>query len=306
MIYIVTAMYAEAHAFITYFQLKKDISHTHFQVFLNKEANLCLIITGTGSVPAAAGVSSICTEYGAGPEDFLLNAGVCAQIQNHGKYAPRTVFMPEEDIDKAEGICQSGKIFLCSKIKEQITGKTFYPDILYRHPFAEAQIVTGAKPYENAEQTDEEDTDFSLYDMEAAAVYQAGAYYLAPHQMSFLKIVSDNGNTKEVTSGQIEYLVQKNMESIAGYLSALQTIARKERQDGIFQNITPQELEKLCRDMHCSKTMSESVLQHVRYCILSGADYASAIEKMYRNGKLPCKDKREGKKCFEELKKQLL
>ena len=76
MIYIVTAMYAEAHPFITRFQLKKDLSHTHFQVFLNGERSLCLIISGTGSLPAAAAVSSICTEYKAGSSesaDFLLN-----------------------------------------------------------------------------------------------------------------------------------------------------------------------------------------------------------------------------------------
>ena len=79
MIYIVTAMYAEAHPFITRFQLKKDLSHTHFQVFLDGERSLCLIISGTGSLPAAAAVSSICTEYKAGsPEsgDFLINVGV--------------------------------------------------------------------------------------------------------------------------------------------------------------------------------------------------------------------------------------
>ncbi len=73
MIYIVTAMYAEAHALINRFQLKKDISHTRFQVFLNREADICLFISGTGLVPAAAAVSSICTEYGAGQGDFLLN-----------------------------------------------------------------------------------------------------------------------------------------------------------------------------------------------------------------------------------------
>lgn len=306
MIYIVTAMYAEAHTLITYFHLKKEISQTHFQVFLNKEANLCLIITGTGSVPAAAAVSSICTEYAAGCGDFLLNVGVCAQIQTNKQHTIQTFFAPDDNNGKAEHDCQQGKIFLCSKIKEQITGKTFYPDILYRHPFTEAPIVTGAKPYKNAEQMETEDTACYLYDMEAAAIYQAGSYYLGPHQMSFLKIVSDNGNTGEVTSAQIEYLVEKNKTNIADYISVLQMIVRNEDRDDIFQSITQPELEKLCCDMHCSKTMSESVRQYIRYCILSGADYASAIEKMYRNGKLPCKDKREGKKCFEELKEQLL
>ena len=320
MIYIITAIYAEAHAFITRFQLKKEISHTHFQVFLNREADICLAITGTGPIPAAAAVSSICTEYGAGPGDFLLNVGVCAQIQNNESRAsrailmlnneslfPQAALMSNENESRAENICQNGKLFLCSKIREQFTGRIFYPDILYRHKFAEAQIVTGAGPYKKTEQTEIEEADFYLYDMEAAAVYQAGSYYLGPHQMSFLKIVSDNGNTGNVTPLQIERLIDRNMEDMADYITDLQMAARQERQDKIFQEITAQEeLEKLCRDMHCSRVMSESVRQYIRYCILSGVDYVSVMEEMYRKGKLPCKDKREGKQCFEELKERLL
>ena len=120
MIYIITAMYAEAHPFITRFQLKKDLSHTRFQVFLSKDMDLCLVISGTGSVPAAATVSSICTEYGAGPDDFLLHAGICAQMYN-----------------EKEPSCRTGHIFLCNKIREQVTGRTFYPDLLYRQIYAD-------------------------------------------------------------------------------------------------------------------------------------------------------------------------
>lgn len=294
MIYIITAMYAEAHVFITRFQLKKDISHTHFQVFKNEEAELCLVISGVGSVPAAVAVSSICTEYGAGQEDFLLNVGICAGILS-------------ENVNRTDNICQIGKIFLCNKIREQVTCKTFYPDILYRHGFTEAQIVTGARPYIKTDQAELASTDFYLYDMEAAAIYQAGAYYFGPHQMSFLKIVSDNGNSKNVTPGQIECLIGSNMDSISDYITHLQAIAHQEqRPKPIPEDMAQKRLEKLCLDMHCSRTMSESVRQYIRYCILAGVDYDSVIEEMYRKGQLPCKDKREGKQCFEELKERLL
>ncbi len=157
MFYIITAMYAEAHAFITRFQLKKDISHTRFQVFKNEEAELCLVISGVGSVPAAVAVSSICTEYGASQGDYLLNVGICAGILG-------------ENVNRTDNIFQTGKIFLCNKIREQVTGKTFYPDILYRHGFMEAQIVTGVKPYIKTDPAEMTGTDFSLYDMEAAAI----------------------------------------------------------------------------------------------------------------------------------------
>lgn len=310
MIYIITAMYAEAHPFITRFQLKKDLSHTRFQVFLSKDMDLCLVISGTGSVPAAAAVSSICTEYGAGPDDFLLHAGICAQMYN------------EKEVP-----CRTGHIFLCNKIREQVTGRTFYPDLLYRHRFAEAQILTGAKPYQKtALVTASWETDaLCLYDMEAAAVYQAGAYYFGPHQMSFLKIISDDGDTENVTPAQIEHLIGQNMESIADYITTLQAILRanhwnrnvpilhteeiisaKRQQESLQKKDLPEELEQLCLDLHCSRTMSESLRQHIRYCILSGGDYASLLKEMYQEGKLPCKNKREGKQYLEELKERLL
>ena len=294
MIYILTAMYAEAHAFIHRFQLKKELSQTRFQVFTNQDANMCLIISGTGPIPAAAAISSICTEYHAGQGDFLLNIGICGQIW-------------DKNIHRKENTCQVGKPFLCSKIREQTTGKTFYPDILYRHRFAEAQIITGPSPYSETKPIEITEADFYLYDMEAAAVYQAGAYYFGPHQMSFLKVVSDNGNAGKVTSEQIKYLIDENMEVLTDYITNLQAIAQKECQDGISQeSALAAALERLCLDMHCSKTMSESLRQHLYYCVLSDVDYASVIEEMYREGKLPCKDKREGKQRFEELKNKLL
>lgn len=302
MIYIITAMYAEAHPFITRFQLKKDISHTRFQVFFNnglpgQEADLCLIISGTGMIPAATALSSICTEYGVGHEkqgDFLLNVGVCGQIWN-------------KNVSGAENSCQTGKLFLCNKIKEQITGRTFYPDILFRHSFAEAPILTGPKPYEKNTPVNIEETDFFLYDMEASAIYQAGSCFFGPHRMSFLKVVSDDGNAGRVTSEQIGNLIAGNMGFLTDYIKDLQVIAREERQADLFQEKSLQEnWDKLCCDLHCSRTMSESLRQHLRYCILSGIDYTSVLEEMYRTGKLPCRDKREGKQCFEELKERLL
>lgn len=317
MIYIVTAMYAEAHPFIIRFQLKKDIFHTRFQVFLDSEKTICLIISGTGMIPAAAAVSHICTKYGAkntnhaGPAmqgDFLLNVGVCARIQSSRHHSPQTQNAPlmDQDIHRAE-TSQIGKLFLCNKITDQAAGRTFYPDILYRHSFAEAQIITGPKPYEKTARAEAADAAFYLYDMEAAAVYQAGACYLGPHQMSFLKIVSDNGNTGNLTSEQIERLVSQNMDALTDYTENLQDITGREYQNDIFQESSRgQETEQLCLDLHCSRTMSQSLHQYIRYCILSDIDYSSVLEEMYSSGRLPCKDRREGKQCFEELKERLL
>ena len=42
-----------------------------------------------------------------------------------------------------------------------------------------------------------ETTGQTVHDMEAAACYEAGNFYYGPHQMIFLKVVTDHGIEKE-------------------------------------------------------------------------------------------------------------
>lgn len=297
MIYIFTALYCEAHIFIKQFSLAKNPKNSRFQEFYSESAGIRLTITGVGEIAAAAAVGSTCTEYHAGPGDFLVNIGTCAYT------------------------AESGGIFLCNKITEQATGKTFYPDVLYRHNFNEKSIVTGMIPW-NSERDGREqqwnDGDDSsiqqwnrekrgyLYDMEAAAVYQAGSYFFGPHQMIFLKIVSDRGNAKSVVPEQVEQRMEAYRDILFDYIRQLQLFADTSGQHENCKKHKEEALiEKLCADMHCSKVMSDSLRQNIRYLSLAGMDYASVIQEMYEEERLPCKDKREGKICFEELKRRL-
>lgn len=288
MIYIFTALYCEAHAFIQYFKLARDRSNPRFQVFCNEETGVRLTVTGTGPVPAAAVVASICTQYCVGHGDFLVNIGVCADLTREQEPAI---------------------LYLCNRIVEQTTGKTFYPDILYRHSFQEGCVVTGARQLNGYPDSGEiaPVRGVCLYDMEAAAVYQAGAYFFGPHQMTFLKIRSDAGNAAAVSPGQVERLAEQCLEPIAAYIERLCIIGRNEKQrETAWGDKERNYAEQLCSDMHCSRTMSDSVRQHIRYFSLAGIDYESVIRKLYDTGELPCRDKREGKRCFEKLKRRLL
>ncbi|MCI8634329.1 MAG: hypothetical protein HFJ05_01835 [Eubacterium sp.] len=281
MIYIFTASYHEASAWIGYFHLKKDARQTRFQTFYSENMDICLTVTGSGMISAAAAVSSICTANGAGKGDFLIHTGSCAAVG-----AARAAV---------------GDLFYCHKITELTTGKTFYPDVLYRHDFCEAALVTGAKPYDVSEVS--HTSALLLYDGEAAAVYQAGSYFFAPHQMAFLKIVSDCREAAAVTPEQVRRLTDPHMGALAGYVKMLYEIGQKERQSDPVPEAL---LKQLCRDLYCSASMEASLRQHIRYCILAGIDYEGRILEMYRKNRLSCRNKREGKRCFEELKRRLL
>lgn len=284
MIYLFTALYCEAHIFIKQFHLKKNPENTHFQEFYNETFGIRLTVTGVGEIAAAVAVGSVCTSYRPGQGDLLLNIGTCANRTG------------------------SGGIFLCNKIIEQTTGKTFYPDILYRHDFCEEGIMTGMLPW-NGENDNAgmpmAISGVNLYDMEAAAIYQAGSYFFGPHQMIFLKIVSDGGAAKGVSEKQVGHLMEEYQDLIFNYIRQLQMITDEKIQKGSHRQQEEVLIEQLCRDMHCSKVMRDSLGQHIHYLALAQIDYVSVIQDMYTEGLLPCKDKREGKLRFDEIKRRL-
>lgn len=350
MIFVFCALYPEAAALISHYGLKKDTAENRFQVFFDTEREICLTVTGAGEIAAAAAVSRICTKYHAGRGDILVNLGSCAAVAMPavGEYHPETCGGEDAECLRAAAALP-GHAFLCNRLTEAATGKTFYPDILYRHRFCERGIVTGMNlidatkagfstglcgvPDETAAACAQ--NGVFLYDMEAAAIYQAGAYFFGPHQMSFIKIVSDveelttesasaDGRPERAALGksapgnpaagnlskeELIRLTEANLEGVTAYIDLLRAAetegyggaasAAAGGYDAAFAN-------KLCRDFCCSQTMKSALCQYLRYCALAGLDYRAAAETMYRDGRLPCRDKREGKLRLEEFKRQLL
>lgn len=285
MIYIFTALYCEAHPIIQYFGLIRNNQIGHFQVFENRDKGIVLTITGVGSVAAATAVGSICTRYEVCERDFLINIGTCAGI-----------FEKEE-----QGM---GDIFLCNKIIDMTTMRTFYPDVLYRHEFAEASVYTSVRIIKNDEAV--ATIAGGLYDMEAAGIYQAGLRFLGPHQMSFLKIISDAGVEEDITPQKVEECIKCHMNELGKYVENLKSIGLLQAQQAsVLDEAEEQWVEKVCEDMHCSVVMRNAFGQYVRYCKLAEIDYKGIMEAMYEGEKLPCNSKREGKKYFEEFLQQI-
>lgn len=288
MIYIFTALYCEAHVFIEHFHLKKILENTRFQQFASESGQLLLTVSGPGEIAAAACVSSVCTKRPPGQNDFLLNVGTCA------------------------GTAEQGRTFLIHKLTEHATGKTFYPDILYRHGFPEAALITGMQVFSGLGQQDGKGiSEVCFYDMEAAAVYQAGAYFFGPHQMVFLKINSDCGDEGRQSGEFIRQLMEAHKEELCAFMEQLLQIMQEECQ---LCHTGPKKqaeysqswIDQLCAGLHCSKTMRDLLRQYIRYAALAGIDYPKVVQEMYQDHRLPCRDKREGKQRFEEFKQRLL
>lgn len=274
MIYIFSAFYAEAKNIIDHYGLKKEKSPemVRFDVFANE--SIRLVITGVGEINAAAAVSNIGGAYGISPDDEILNVGCGAGFSSD--------------------ICM-GSIFLGNKLTEPMTGRTFYPDMLMKANFRECEIVTVARVLN-------EGCDSVVYDMEAAAVYQAAAFFVGPHRMHFIKLVSDAG--ERIDQSKITELFALQEDKICGYIDRLlSACADKAPMDDTQSSWN---MDRLICDMRCSKVMGDQLAQLIKYCRLSGIDYKAVLDEYYTNGLLPCESKREGKKCLFELKQRLL
>lgn len=320
MIYVMMALYQEAHGLIRELELKKNTAYAPFEVFDNESAGIRLVVTGVGEIAAAAATAAVCARDGADAADFLVNIGCCAVggcepadrdmdsgygVANAG--ADRGCEIVDRGMDSGSGAAnaaQIGDLYLCHKITEQATGKTFYPDILYRHPWKERELVTGMQPLQRTA------AQGVLYDMEAAAVYQAGIRFFSPDRMLFLKVVSDFGvvGQERMTAETLAGLLEQHVKAVAAFLTNLREAADEEetlRNDGILQE-DETVLERLFAALHCSQTMRASARQYITYAALTGYDWKAELEEWYARGLLPCKDRREGKVRLEELKQVLL
>ena len=303
MIYVMMALYQEAHGLIRELKLKKNTAYAPFEVFDNESAGIRLVVTGVGEIAAAAATAAVCARDGADTADFLVNIGCCAAAEGAaGGCEPA-----DRDMDSGYGAAhaaQIGDLYVCHKITEQATGKTFYPDILYRHPWKERELVTGMQPLQRAA------AHGALYDMEAAAVYQAGIRFFSPDRMIFLKVVSDSGvaGQERMTAETLAGLLEQHVKAVAGFLANLWKAADEEealRSGGILQE-DEAVLEQIFAALHCSQTMRASARQYITYAALTGYDWKVELKEWYARGLLPCKDRREGKVRLEELKQVLL
>jgi hypothetical protein len=274
MIYIFTALYHEAKPFIAMLGLKKDSSTTLFQNFFNDNYNLT--VTGPGSIAAAIAVSAICATRKMNEDDYIINIGTCASKEDE-------------------------EVYIGNKIIEEPTGRTFYPDILYKHPFRETTIVSSSKILSS-----EEIKPGQIYDMEAAGIYQAALYYFHQNKILFIKIRSDAGLTSNKISPQeLENIVSQSLEDIIGFMAHLHT-SHSNAISHIKEEDFDSYMQQISKDLHCSMTMQNQLRQYITYAQLTHIPYRRIITHYYECGDLPCNNKNEGKITMQSMMKDLI
>lgn len=284
MIYLFAALYPEAKSVIKQFQLKKQQVPYGFQVYEND--SIRLILTGQGAWAAASVAGSCLAFYGAGKDDFCINWGSCGG---------------EEAI---------GSVYRCHKIVDGRTDFAYYPDMVYSSALPEAAVITEPQIWKSEEKSQavwgRSKGRAALHDMEAAAIYFAASYFLSPHQMLFFKAVTDSGSER-LSSELLGQRMEQAAHLFIRELCVLVELQEEEQKQKIQAKIGQiRDYEELWAEFHCSQTMKTAFLQCIRYWDLEGVDFQAELRKMRNAGLLPCKNKMEGKKRFEQLKAKLL
>jgi len=199
MITFFTALYQEAKGLIEQLCLKKNPTETLYQLFEGEQIRL--VITGTGMIAAATAAARHFTSFPACTgQDVVINLGVAGYLPGQQTSA--------YDI---------GDLFLVSKITEQVTGRTFYPDLLYRHSFRLFPLVTTPLVCASGSTS----VESSLVDMEASALYQALLPHISPDRMFFFKVISDIPGETKGTVISPEQLLQPHLADILSFTDKL-------------------------------------------------------------------------------------
>ena len=152
------------------------------------------------------------------------------------------------------------------------------------------------------------DKEEMLVDMEAAGFYQAAVHYVGTERIIILKAVSDNGEPQKVMPEFIYTIFMRHEKALIQFLELLCKQQEIEAEQlSKWSSFTQTDwIDNVCRDMHCSETMRNKLKHLFFYMDITGIDYHKKIEEMYLDKRLPCRDKREGKKCYEQLEMELL
>ena len=315
MIYVTTALFAEAKPIIEHFRLAKTESPAgKYQMFANDE--MTLIVSGTGALSAAAATATMLAAGLPKSRDLFANVGLCGAVR------------PELEL---------GEAVLCRKIVHRCTGRAYYPDMLIPHTLREAVLETradvakaertadGGEPGSSATGEDESggnkfgasrtgaiETDADravgnetfigdVVDMEGAGCYEAASAYLSPHQLLFVKIVSDHLDAARLTPGDVSGLIRQNLPVIERlFEQCLGMLAF--RQDALDEE-DERLLELVCARLRLSATMRHELYRMARtYKMNTGRNLSFLLEL----SEPPPASKQEGKIRFAQIRERLV
>ncbi len=216
-----------------------------------------IVITGVGG----CAISTI-SKIGLTPNDYVLNVGICAGSEK-------------------------GKGYLINQVISDVTGRRFYPDILFDSGAEEMSITTSDKVVTDVEEG-------MLYDMESSVICDAVLKVIPPSNLAIYKVVSDSGD-KFPTKNEVTKLIRDHIDEIKK-IAELFTAKGDSKEyeflpEGVFE------------EMRLTQYMRNELKDLEHYCAAAGREeeLLALIDKMRNEERLPVKDKKAGREVLDEI-----
>ena len=216
-----------------------------------------IVITGVGG----CAISTI-SKIGLTPNDHVLNVGICAGSEK-------------------------GKGYLINQVISDVTGRRFYPDILFDSGAEEMSITTSDKVVTDVE-------DGMLYDMESSLVCDAVLKVIPPSNLAIYKVVSDSGD-KFPAKNEVTKLIRDHIDEIRKIAELLTA-----KGDSKEYEFLP---EGIFEEMRLTQYMRNELKDLEHYCAAAGREeeLLALIDKMRREDRLPAKDKKACREVLDEI-----
>lgn len=196
------------------------------------------------------------------PDDHVLNVGICAG--------------PE----KGEG-------YLINQVISSVTGRRFYPDILFESGAKEMTVTYSDEVVTSV-------GEGMLYDMESALICDAVLKMIPPSNLALYKVVSDSGENFP-SANEVTQLIRAHLDEIRKIASLLTGKEGRTSYEFVPESIK----EKLRLTQYMQNELKD--LEH--YCVASGRrdELLKLLSDMENDGRIPVKDKKAGREVLDEI-----
>jgi len=216
-----------------------------------------VVVTGVGG----CAVSTI-SKINLTPSDHVLNVGICA-----GK-----------DI---------GKGYLINQVISDVTGRRFYPDILFESGAEEMSITTSSEVVTEVK-------DGMLYDMESSIICDAVLKVIPPSNLAIYKVVSDSGD-KFPTKNEVTRLIRDHIDEITKIAELLTAGGAPKNYEFLPGSVAD--------ELRLTQYMRNELKDLEHYCAAAGREeeLLSLLDKMRKEERIPVKDKKAGREVLDEI-----
>lgn len=216
-----------------------------------------VIVTGVGGH-----VVDCIKRIGLKPDDHVLNVGICAGSE------------------KGEG-------YLINQVISSVTGRRFYPDILFESGAKEMTLTYSDEVVTSVEYG-------MLYDMESALICDAVLKIIPPSNLALYKVVSDSGENFP-SANEVTQLIRAHVDEIRKIASLLVS----EEGNASYEFIP----ESVKENLRLTQYMRNELKDLEHYCVASGRqdEVLKLLSYMENEGRIPVKDKKAGREVLDEI-----